>query len=111
MSGSTAGLMEARARAAAARAEFREALALAKDHFRPERLRDDAVAAASHKIDETRQALRQSARKHPLLLWTIVAALAVLLLRRPARLLTRNIRDFTGWIARRYTHWRKTHDR
>lgn len=82
-------LIAARDRALAARADFQAALTQAADRFAPSRLKEDAAMAASQGIDGAKEALRQQVQRHPVLLSALAGILALLVLWRPVRALTR----------------------
>ena len=85
-------LIAARDRALAARAGFQTALNATLERFAPARLKEDAANAASHSIDEAKEAVRRSIQRHPVVLWSVIGAVAAYILRRPLRALAR-----AGW--------------
>jgi hypothetical protein len=109
MSVRDADLQAARERAHAARTHFQAALGQVADRFAPARLKEDAAMAASHSIDEAKDALRRTAQRHPLILSTVIGALAVLILWRPIGALVRTGRK-SARAARGYMEqWRRSH--
>lgn len=102
-------LIAARERAHAARADFHAALTQTLDRFAPARLKEDAAMAASHSIDEAKEALRRSAQRHPVILTTLIAALAALILWRPVKALVRAGRKSTGAVREYVGQWRQSH--
>lgn len=85
-------LIAARDRALAARAGFQAALNAALERLAPARLKEDAAQAASHGIDEAKEAMRRSIQRHPLVLWSAIGAIMAYILRRPLMALAR-----AGW--------------
>ncbi|HEX7819031.1 MAG TPA: hypothetical protein VF463_00285 [Sphingobium sp.] len=101
-------LQQAELRASAARRELRAAAGDAFAWLTPNRLKAEAAMAAAEQIDEAKAALRRSVTRHPLATWsafTLITAVTVYALRRPALALTRTgidaIRALRQRIARR----------
>lgn len=109
--------LAARRRVFTARAEFDGALKAATYQLSPEHLRQEATMVATQKISGAKDAIVQSARRHPVLLGSIVVGLGILLFRRPTvaisgRLIRLAVKSVTlaAWLNERLTKWRQSHD-
>jgi len=81
----TRRLAEARARADIARRRFASALQSTRRRIAPQRLKEDALVAVNDKVDETKQTVRQTVRRHPLLTVSAVVGGVAILVWSPAR--------------------------
>ncbi len=83
MSAGIEDVRAANARADAARAQFRGALAFARNRASPARIKQDVVEGAKARIDKVEQDVQTTVRRHPVAISSVVAALLALLFRKP----------------------------
>lgn len=101
-------LIAARDRALAARAGFQAALNAALERLAPARLKEDAAHAASHGIDEAKEAMRRSIQRHPVVIWSAIGAVIAYILRRPLMVLARAGWRSTGPLRDYLGRWRQS---
>lgn len=73
----------ANARADAARARFRGALAFARSRTSPGRIRDDVIENAKARFSEVEHDIRTTARRHPVAISSAFTAILALIFRKP----------------------------
>jgi hypothetical protein len=79
-------LVEARARATVARLRFISSAQSTRRRLSLGRLKEDAREAATDRLDEAKRDLRQTVRRHPVLVLSAVAGAAAIIFWKPARL-------------------------
>ncbi|MGF7170957.1 hypothetical protein FHS91_002645 [Sphingobium xanthum] len=103
-------LIRARERATVARLRFISSLQSTQRRLSFDRLKGDALVAASDKADEVRSDMRQALRRHPLMAASGVLGLIAVIFWRPARLAA--LYGMRGaqlvWLNRRL--WRQIDD-
>jgi hypothetical protein len=110
MNKSETSLSAAWDRSEAARARFRSATETARVRLSPTVLREEASAAVNHKIDETRDAARQTAYRHPILLTSVAGAAVLFLFRRPLAKLGKASWHLAQGATNKLAHWRQSND-
>ncbi len=73
----------ANARAEAARARFRGALAFTRNRASPARIKQDVVDGAKARIGKVERDVQTSVRRHPVAISSALAAMLALLFRKP----------------------------
>jgi len=103
-------LIAARERATIARLRLINSVQSTQRRLSFGRLKDDALVAASDKVDEIRNDLRQTVRKHPIAIASATVGVLTALFWRPARIAT--LYGLRGaqivWLNRRL--WRRFND-
>jgi hypothetical protein len=103
-------LIRARERATIARLRFVSSLQSRQRRLSFDRLKNDAFLAASDKVDEVRNDMQQTLRRHPLIAASGVLGLIAMIFWRPARLAA--LYGMRGaqlvWLNRRL--WRQIDD-
>lgn len=83
MSAKMQDVRAANARAEAARARFRGALALTRNRASPARIKQDVVDGAKVRIGKVEREVQTTVRRHPLAISSAFAAILALLFRKP----------------------------
>ena len=78
-------IAKAREQANLARLRFAHALDSTRHRVAPGRLKEDALVAIGDKVDETKQAVRDTVRKHPVIVGTAAIGTVAVLFWKPAR--------------------------
>lgn len=73
----------ANARADAARARFRGALAFARNRASPARIKSDVVDGAKARIGTAERQVQATVRRHPVAISSVIAAVLALVFRKP----------------------------